>query len=144
MIARSRSIVRLVLRILGHSLIGHISNIAIISIGSILDMLGTTIGKSNRIGSTHNTGTITAFSGIEGSLGVVISNSIFIGVWFRSIRYWFMISRGRLIGWGWVVWSWGRLVGRGRVSNYCRLVNNNRGRVVGSRGRVVRGRVVGS
>merc|ERR1719213_964564 len=62
--------------ILCFSLISYISNIAIIVIGMILDMLGATIRKVNRVRSINNTSTIVRLSLIEGSTRVVISNSI--------------------------------------------------------------------
>jgi len=48
-------------------------------------MLGTAIRKSNRVSSINITGTIAGLSSIESSLGVVISYSIFEGVWLGGI-----------------------------------------------------------
>jgi len=149
MIGRSRFVgwsryVRLSFGVDRNSLVRDFSNIAIISIGSVLDMLGSTIRKSDRVGSTY-TFTITGFSSIEGSLGVVISDSVLIGVGLsRTIISRFMVCWSRrMVGWSMNNRlvnnsNWGRVVGsRGWVSNHCWLVNNNRGRVIGSRGRVV-------
>merc|ERR1719394_1351399 len=44
--------------ILSFSLIGHISNITIIIIGMIVNMLDTTIGKVDRVRSFNNTSSI--------------------------------------------------------------------------------------
>merc|ERR1712106_673506 len=43
-------------------------------------MLGTAVGKSNIVRSRHNTGSISSLSSVEVSLGVVISNSVGVGV----------------------------------------------------------------
>merc|ERR1712018_562125 len=58
------------------SLIGDISNISIISIGGVGHGLDSAIGKNNSVGSLDIAGTIRGFLSIEGSLGVVISDSI--------------------------------------------------------------------
>jgi len=63
-----------------NTLIGHISNITIIIIGMIVDMLNTAIRKVNRVGSFNNTSTIIGLSLVESSTRVVISNSIGVRV----------------------------------------------------------------
>merc|ERR1711874_630429 len=63
-----------------NSLISHISNITIIIIGMIGNMLGTAIRKVDRVGTFHNTSTIIGLSLVEGSTRVVISNSIGVRV----------------------------------------------------------------
>merc|ERR1719343_27251 len=74
--------------ILSFSLIGHISNITIIIIGMIVNMLDTTIGKVDRVRSFNNTSSIIGFSLVEGSTRVVISDSISVtvGGGFSKIR----------------------------------------------------------
>merc|ERR1712128_318496 len=62
------------------SIIGNISNISIIIIGMVVDMLDTAIRKVDRVGAFYNTGTIIGLSLVEGSTRVVISNSIGVGV----------------------------------------------------------------
>ena len=66
--------------IMGLSLIGHISDIAIIVIGVVLDMLDPAIGKSDRVGSLSVASTVRGLRGLEVGLGVVISHSIGVGV----------------------------------------------------------------
>merc|ERR1719208_557217 len=66
--------------ILSFSLIGHISNITIIVICMVLDMLNTTVRKVDRVRSINNTSSIIRLSLIEGSTRVVISNSISVTV----------------------------------------------------------------
>merc|ERR1719232_2201671 len=66
--------------IVGLSLIGHISNIAIIVVGMVLDMLDPAVRKVDRVLAINNTSTIVVLSLLEGSSGVVISNSVCVGV----------------------------------------------------------------
>merc|ERR1711892_1565640 len=103
------------------SFISNISNISIISIGMVVNMLGTTIRKSNRVRSGHSSCTIRSFISIESRLGVVISYSISKGVRRGLIRVgrlssmvcrgnmsnnWSMISRGNMDNWSSMI-SWG-------------------------------------
>jgi hypothetical protein len=62
------------------SIINNISNISIISIGMVSNMLCTTIRKSNRVRSRDTTGTISSFSSIKTRARIVIIDSISIGV----------------------------------------------------------------
>merc|ERR1719435_484697 len=87
------------IRIDSGSFISNISNISIVSISMVVHMLGTAIRKSNRVRSRDSSCTISSLFSIESSVGVVICNSVYVGV------------RGRLI---WVSWlgsmvSWGNL-----------------------------------
>merc|ERR1712025_1188338 len=63
-----------------NTFISDISNITIIIIGMIVDMLGTAIRKVDRVGTFYNTSTIIGLSLVEGSTRVVISNSIGVRV----------------------------------------------------------------
>merc|ERR1719427_94430 len=63
-----------------NTIIRDISNITIIIIGMIVDMLGTAIRKVDRVGTFYNTSTIIGLSLVEGSTRVVISNSIGVRV----------------------------------------------------------------
>ena len=63
-----------------NTIIGNISNISIIIIGMVVDMLDTSIRKVDRVGALYNTSTIIGLSLVEGSTRVVISNSIGVGV----------------------------------------------------------------
>jgi len=56
------------LRVDWDTLIGNISNISVIVVSSVLDILGTAIGKSNRVRSRDNTISIRSLSSIESSL----------------------------------------------------------------------------
>merc|ERR1719228_2872732 len=96
------------IRIDSSSFISNISNISIISISMVVHMLGTAIRKSNRVRSRDSSCTISSLFSIESSLGVVISNSVCVGV------------RGRLIRVSWLssMVSWGNLDNRGSMDNW--------------------------
>merc|ERR1719233_2172005 len=85
------------IRIDSSSFISNISNISIISICMVVHMLGTAIRKSNRVRSGDSSCTISSLFSIESSVGVVISNSISIGVRGWLIRVSWL---GSMIGWG--------------------------------------------
>merc|ERR1712186_134810 len=95
-------------------------------------MLDTAIRKSNRAGSLSIASTITSLSSVESSLGVVISNSVGIGVGRRLIRVsWLSISlhhRG-MVGRGSVhhrgMISWGSMDNRGMVDNWSSMDSMN-------------------
>merc|ERR1711892_408888 len=85
-------------------------------------MLGTTIRESNRVRSSSVTSTITSLSSIEISIGVVISNSIGVGVGRRFIGVsWGMVGGSSMDNWGMVCGSsmdnWG-MVGRGSMIDW--------------------------
>merc|ERR1739846_115861 len=95
------------IRVSSDSIISDISDISVVVVGGVLDMLGTAIRKSNIIRSRDNTSSITRLSSVEVSLGVVISNSVLVGIGFISIG-WLrgMVSRGSMDNRG-VVDNWG-------------------------------------
>merc|ERR1719211_288945 len=129
MVSRGGGVVGLVLGVDSGSFIGDFSNISIISISGISNMLGTTIGKSNRVRTNSISVTSTGLSSVEGSLGVVISYGIFKSV---GLSWAIIGSRGRgMVGRGRLVVSWGVDHGgmhyRGMVS---RSVVNNGGSMV--------------
>merc|ERR1712123_391966 len=113
-------------------------------------MLGTTIRESNRVRSGSITVTITSLSSIESSAGVVIGNSIGVGVGRRLIGVsWLSISldnRG-MVGWS-SVDNWG-MIGRSSMDNWgmvCWGSMDNRGMIcrgsMDDRGMVSRGSMV--
>ena len=87
---RSRSI-----RVYSCPIICHISNITIVVVSCVGNVLGTAIRESYRVRSCHSACTISSLSSVEVSLGVVISNSVLVGIGFISIG-WLrgMVSRG--------------------------------------------------
>merc|ERR1719481_1690466 len=93
-----------------NTIISDISNITIIIIGMIVDMLGTAIRKVNRVGTFYNTSTIIGLSLVEGSTRVVISNSIGVRVGrdFSKVRL--SISTNSMVSNNWGMmdnWSMG-------------------------------------
>jgi hypothetical protein len=99
-------------------------------------MLDPAIGKGNRVGSENIAGSISRLSSVEGSLGVVILDSILVGVRLpglsvgrsRGISRLGSIGRGR---------NWqggrGRNIGS-RSGSICRCRSISRGRPVGATG----------
>ena len=85
------------LRIDRHTLIGDLGNKTMVVISSVLHMLDPSIGKSNRVGSKHIAIGISRLSSVEGSLGVIILDSILVGVGLPWLRSW-GIHRLRGIG----------------------------------------------
>ena len=110
------------LRVAGVSLVGDIGNITLIATSGVLDVLGPAVGKGNRVRSLDVSVAILVLGGVEGSLGVVISNSVLEGVGLG----------GLVVGLGMVG---GCVVGRGGVDNGSSVVGRGRGMV--GRGGVV-------
>ena len=143
---RCRSI-RLGLRVDWDTLVGNISNISVVVVSGVLDVLGTAIRKSNSVRSRNNTISVRGFSGIESSLGVIISNSVLISVGLRGSLL--LNIRGRLVSWGRGMVGRGSyldnrgsmdnggMVGRGSMDNWGSV--DNRGMISWGRGMVGRG-----
>merc|ERR1719317_124105 len=113
------------IRVHSSSFIGNISNISIITISMVVHMLGTTIRKSNRVRSRDGSCSISSLFSIESSVGVVISNSVSIGVGGWLIRVsWLssVISRGNLDNRG-SMHNWSSMVGRGSMDNWSSMGN---------------------
>ena len=112
------------------SLVGDISDISIITIGRVLDVLDSAIRKSNGVRSGNVGSTIGLFLSVEARLGVVISNSVGVGVGGDLIRVslnWGMVNWG-MVSWGSVDY-WGSMdsVGNnwGSVDSVGNWVGNN-------------------
>merc|ERR550534_746194 len=86
------------------ALIGHIGDIAVISVGGVFDVLDPAVGKGNRVSSGDVAGTIGLLLSVEGGLGVVISDGVGEGV------------GGDLIGVGLGLVSGGGVDNRGVIS----------------------------
>merc|ERR1719158_2497525 len=110
------------LGVLGSSLVCDISNISIITIGGVGDMLDSAVRKSNRVGSLGIAGTIRGLLSVEVSLGVVLGNSVGVGVWGNLIGV-----NLSLVGGGGSVVSGGSVDNRGMISGGS--VGNNGGGV---------------
>merc|ERR1719312_858310 len=84
------------------SLIGDISNITIIVVGVVLDVLDSAVGKVDRVFSINNASSVVVLSLLESSTRVVISNSIGVRVWGRLSK---VISNISSMDWGMVSWG---------------------------------------
>jgi len=123
------SMVRLGLRVDRDSLVRYISNVTVVVVGGVLNVLGPAIGKSNRVATSNSTVGIGCLGSVESGLGVVISNTI-----LKSIRSGLLL----LISGGGVTISRGGMVDNGSVGNDgggVHGVGNNRG-VIWGRGMV--------
>jgi len=123
------SMVRLGLRVDRDSLVRYISNVTVVVVGGVLNVLGPAIGKSNRVAASNSTVGIGCLGSVESGLGVVISNTI-----LKSIRSGLLL----LISGGGVAISRDGMVHNGSVGNDgggVHSVGNNRG-VIRGRGMV--------
>jgi len=123
------SMVRLGLRVDRDSLVRYISNVTVVVVGGVLNVLGPAVGKSNRVAASNSTVGIGCLGSVESGLGVVISNTI-----LKSIRSGLLL----LISGGGVAISRGGMVDNGSVGNDgggVHGVGNNRG-VIWGRGMV--------
>jgi len=90
------------------SLVGDIGDESVISVGGVLDVLDSAIGKSNGVRSGNVAGTIGSLLSVEGRLGVVIGNSVgeLVGRLLSKVisnissLHWGMVSWGSVDNWG--------------------------------------------
>merc|ERR1719397_799254 len=101
------------------ALVGDLSYITVHVIGSVLHGLDPAVGKGDLVRTRDNTVGIAGLSSVEVGLGVVVSNTVGVGVRLRGLLN---------------VHNRGSVVGRGSVDNRGNL--HNRGRGVVSRGSV--------
>jgi len=90
--------------------ISDFSDVSIVTISLVVDVLGSSIRESNRVGSGDGSSSVRGLSSVEGSLGVVISDSILKGIGRGSI----IDFRGMMSNWG-MVSNWS-MVGNQRSS----------------------------
>ena len=62
------------------ALVSHVGDETVISVGGVLHVLDSAVGKSDRVGSGHVAGAIRSLLGLEVGLGVVIGDSVGEGV----------------------------------------------------------------
>merc|ERR1740123_109151 len=105
------------LRVDRGALIGDLSHVAVDMISSVLHGLDPAVGKGDGVRAGHNTIGIARLSGVEVGLGVVVGNTVGVGVRLRGLLH---------------VHDRGSVVGRGSVHN--RGSVDNRGRGVIGRG----------
>jgi len=111
----------------GSALVGDLSDVAVDVVSSVLHGLDPAVGKGDLVRSRDDTVGIASLSGVEVGLGVVIGNTVGVGVRLRGLLD--VDNRGSVVGRGGNLHNRGRgVVGRGS--------NDNRGRGVVSRGGV--------
>jgi len=114
------------LRVDSGSLVSHISHIAVISVGGVLDVLDPAVGKSHRVRSGNVAGTIGLLLALEVGLAVVVSNGVGEGVGRDLIGVLLgLVSGGGLVGWSGLVSHRGWGIGGSSVDS----MGNNRGGV---------------
>ena len=94
------------------TLVGDISDISIISIAGVLDVLDSAIGKSDGVRSSNVGGSIRLLLSVEGSLRVVISHGVGVGVGGDLIGVGLSLVSG-----GSMVSNWSRSIGGGNHSS---------------------------
>ena len=67
------------------ALVGDLSDIAVDVVGGVLHMLDPAIWKSHRVGTRDNTVGISGLSSVEVGLGVVVGNTVSVGVGLRGL-----------------------------------------------------------
>jgi len=101
--------IRLGLGVDSGSLVGDLSDIAVISVGGVGHLLDPAVGESHSVGTLDIAGTIGGLLGVEVGLGVVISNGVCEGVGRDLISVLLGLvsnggglvsNRGRSISWG--------------------------------------------
>merc|ERR1740123_499834 len=100
------------LRVDRGALIGDLSHIAVDMISSVLHGLDPAVGKGNGVRAGHNTIGIAGLSGVEVGLGVVVGNTVGVGVGLRGLLH--VHDRGSVVGRG-SMDNRSRGVGRGSV-----------------------------
>jgi hypothetical protein len=126
-------LVSLSLGVDGGTLVGDLSNVAVVVVSGVGNGLDSAVGKGNLVGTGDVAAWVGGLGGLEVRLGVVIGNTV-----LESIRFGLFLLG--VIGSGGVVGGGGRGVvgsgGRGVVGSGCRCVVS-RGGVVDNGGSVV-------
>jgi len=101
----SRVVSWLVLRVCGMTLILDIGNVATIAVGVslVIDNLGAAVRQGNSVRSGNNFGVGSLLLG-KGSTGVVVLDSILVGVRLGGLIVGSMVGGGVTIGW-WPGWK---------------------------------------
>ena len=68
------------LRVLGLASVRDLSDVAVNVVGVVVDGLDTAVREVHLVGALNNTGAIVALSLAKGGLGVVVGNSVVVGV----------------------------------------------------------------
>merc|ERR1740123_2248199 len=134
MVGRLGGDIWLGLRVDRGALIGDLSHVAVDMISSVLHGLDPAVRKGDRVRAGDNTVSIASLSGVEVGLGVVIGNTVGVGVRLRGLLH--VHKRGSVVGRGGVHNRGRGVVSRGGVDNRSRGVGRSS---VHDRGGVVDG-----
>ena len=121
-------------RVLSLSVVGDLSNVAVVVVDVVVDVLDPAVGKSNGVRALTLAGAVIGLSSVEVGVGVVIGDSVLVGVGGDLIRV--HLSGGSVVGRGGVVdnrggvHDWSGVVSRSSVDNGGGVVDG----VVGNRG----------
>ena len=114
------------------ALVGDLGDVAVDVVGGVLHMLDPAVGKGDRVRSRDNTVGIAGLSSVEVGLGVVVGNTVGVGVGLRGLLCVHNSDRG-VVSRGSHLHNRGRgMVGRGGVDNGGSV--DNRGGMVDSVG----------
>ena len=69
----------------GFSRVGHLGDVAVDVVGGVGDGLDPAVGKGDGVGATDNTVGISGLSSVEVGLGVVVGNTVSVGVGLRGL-----------------------------------------------------------
>jgi len=122
------------LRVDRGALIGDLSHVAVDMISSVLHGLDPAVGKGDGVRAGHNTVGIAGLSGVEVGLGVVVGNTVGVGVRLRGLLH--VHDRGSVVGRGSVDNRGRGVVSRGGMDNRSRGIGRGS---VHKRGSVVDG-----
>ena len=110
------------------ALVGDLSHIAVHMVSCVLHVLDPAVRESHRVRARDNTVGITCLGGIEVGLGVVVGDTVGVGVRLRGLLDVDNRSRG---------------IGRGSVDNRGSMIRRSRGMVYHRGGMVCRSRAIG-
>merc|ERR1740123_168536 len=120
------------LRVDRGALIGDLSHVAVDMISSVLHGLDPAVGEGDGVRAGHNTVGIAGLSSVEVGLGVVVGNTVGVGVRLRGLLH--VHDRGSVVGRGSVDNRGRGVVSRGGMDNRSRGVGrgsvHDRGGVV--------------
>ena len=69
----------------GFSRVGHLGDVAVGVVGGVGDGLDPAVGEGDGVRATDNTVGITGLSSVEVGLGVVVGNTVSVGVGLRGL-----------------------------------------------------------
>ena len=124
-------------RVLGCAVVGDLGHISVVVVDVVVHVLDPAVGKGNRVRTLTLASAIVRLSSVEVGVGVVIGDSVLVGVGGDLIRV--HLSGGSVVGRGGVVdnrggvHDWSGVVSRSSVDNGGGVVDG----VVGNRGSVV-------